>query len=55
VVIFQRIAIAGNRSRWYSSGRGYWPVGEQMLKPFEKPISEIDLYLRLFITTSGGW
>jgi hypothetical protein len=26
-----------------------------MLEPFESPITEVTLYLRLFITTSGGW
>jgi hypothetical protein len=26
-----------------------------MLKPFDRPISEVELYLKLFITSSGGW
>jgi hypothetical protein len=27
----------------------------QMLKPFERPETEVELFLKLFITTSGGW
>jgi hypothetical protein len=34
------------------SGERFLPP---MLSPFEKPISEVELYLQLFITTSGGW
>jgi hypothetical protein len=26
-----------------------------MLAVFERPIWEVELYLKLFITTSGGW
>ncbi|MBI1904147.1 MAG: hypothetical protein HYS13_23885 [Planctomycetia bacterium] len=29
--------------------------GNRMLKPFERPITDHELYLKLFITTSGGW
>jgi len=35
-----------------------WQVypGRNMLKPqVERPTFEIELYLKLFITTSGGW
>jgi hypothetical protein len=27
----------------------------RMIRPFERSISEHELYLRLFLTTSGGW
>jgi hypothetical protein len=26
-----------------------------MVQPFERPIREVELFLKLFITTSGGW
>jgi len=26
-----------------------------MLRPFEKPVLEIELFLRLFLTVGGGW
>jgi hypothetical protein len=34
------------------SGKG---AATSMLKPFERPLAEVEIYLRLFITTSGGW
>jgi hypothetical protein len=30
-------------------------IGEPMLQAFERPLFEVELYLKLFITTSGGW
>lgn len=31
------------------------PAGEFVLHPFEPAVSEHELYLKLFVTSSGGW